>query len=158
MQTRLIGLFLILSGLFIFVRQSQMIPLYSFIDLSFIFFLLGCTFITIAFLKESGPIALTGGIIAAIGIYKWGIDYIPGWPADFEILMMLIGGAFLIQFSITKQRRTAIIGIIIFLCALFAWPGIEKIPLFAPIASFLNLYWPGLMIGLGLILFTRNKK
>jgi hypothetical protein len=157
MHTRWIGLFLILSGVFIFVRQSNIVPLYSFADLSFLFFLLGCMLIALAFLKTNGSLALAGGIVAAISIYKWSINYIQGWPADFEILVMLIGGAFLVQFAVTKHRWTAVIGIVICCCGLFAWPGIKEIPLFGPIASFLNLYWPGLIIGLGLLLFTRRS-
>jgi hypothetical protein len=157
MHIRWIGLFLIFSGVFIFVRQSNLVPLYSLADLSFLFFLCGCTLIAIAFLKTNGSLALAGGMIAAISIYKWGINYIQGWPADFEILVMLIGSAFLVPFAITKQRWTAVIGIVTFCCGLFAWPGIKEIPLFEPIASFLNLYWPVLIIGLGLMLFTRRS-
>jgi hypothetical protein len=118
--------------------------------------LIGALLLFIALIKKKASLTLWGGLIAALGISIWGIKYVEGWPRHWSLLIGLFGVAVLLSYFVSKNRITAIVGTIMVLTGIFAYPGIADLPIISPITSTLHMIWPVFVVILGLVLLTKK--
>jgi hypothetical protein len=156
MQSKITGFILVLAGILLMVIKSGLAPLDSFFTWPFILFLIGALLLFIALIKKKASLTLWGGLIAALGISIWGIKYVEGWPRHWSLLIGLFGVAVLLSYFVSKNRITAIVGTIMVLTGIFAYPGIADLPIISPITSTLHMIWPVFVVILGLVLLTKK--
>jgi hypothetical protein len=154
-MNKVTGFLLILLGLVLFIFKSKWIPLVAFFNWYFVLTIIGLFLIFFAFTISIAPIALIGGVITTLGLNVWGSRYIEGWPTHYSILLVMLGIAFLLQFTINKGTLSGMISSILLLFGFFTWPGIQNLPGLSPIAHILSTYWPIFIIALGLIMIRK---
>lgn len=156
MKVKLIGFLLVLFGIAVMIIHFGWAPFNSFLTWPFLLFIAGAILLFFAILYKNGPLIIWGGIIATLGITIWGIKYVKGWPDHWSILVALIGLTILIHYAIIKSQTSVLVGTILFLIGLFAYPGIRDLPLVSPITSILHSIWPVLIIILGFIFLIKK--
>lgn len=157
MQTKMIGFALIIFGVLLLLVQSGIADVKSLITWPFLLFLLGIILVFFSFLQKQSQLTLVGGILASIGIFIWGLNYVENWDSHWSILVGMLGLVLLLQFILNHNNMTLAVGLFLLCIGFFAWPGIHRISFLAPIADTLNSYWPIFIVGIGVIfLFKRN--
>ncbi|MBA4541416.1 MULTISPECIES: hypothetical protein [Thermoactinomyces] len=156
MKVKLTGLILILAGILLMLIKSDLASITSLLTWPFILFLLGAILMFFALSKRNHVLTLWTGLITALGLSIWGIKYVDGWPKHWSLLLVLFGIAVLFSFSISKNHITGIVGGIMVITGIFAYPGIANLPVISPITSILHGIWPVFVVILGLFLVTRK--
>jgi hypothetical protein len=156
MHTRIIGFVLIIAGLLLLIVQTNWARPQSLLSWPFLLFLFGVSLVFLSFLNKQSQLTLLGGILASVGITVWGFEYVENWPKHWSILVGMLGVTLILQYMNNHNQTTLIIGCVLLLSGFFAWPGIREITLLAPIAKFLNTYWPVLIVGLGAVFLFRK--
>jgi hypothetical protein len=156
MQSKLIGFILILGGALLLVTKFELAPLQSFITWPFIMFLIGAILLFVAFLKRIGSLALWAGLITFLGLSVWGIKYVEGWPNHWSILLVFVGLSVLLQYLLTKHNMSGIVGGILVLTGVVAYPGVTELPIVSPVTTVLHNYWPVFIVVLGLIFLSKK--
>ncbi|MXQ55890.1 hypothetical protein [Shimazuella alba] len=156
MQNRVIGFFLVIMGAILLIVEADWANLHSFLSWSFILFVVGIFLIFFSFLQKQSHLTLLGGIFATIGISVWGFQYVEQWPRHWSIIVIMIGVTLMLQYILNQNNITLVIGIVLLLSGVFAWPGLKEITYLAPIATFTNVYWPIFIVGLGAIFIIKK--
>jgi hypothetical protein len=156
MQTKIIGYVLMIAGLLLLIVEAKWAEPKSLVSWPFLLFLFGITLIFISFLNKQPQLTLLGGVLASIGITVWGFEYVSNWPKHWSILVGMLGITVMLQYILNQSKTTLIVGCVLLLSGFFAWPGIREISLLAPIANFLNTYWPVLIVVLGAVFLFRK--
>ncbi|MGA9173044.1 MAG: hypothetical protein WBZ33_03570 [Thermoactinomyces sp.] len=156
MKVKLTGFILILAGILLMLIKSDLASIPSLMTWPFILFLLGAILLFFAYLKRNHSLTLWAGLIAALGLSIWGIKYVNGWPRHWSLLLGLFGVAVLLSYSISRNRITGIVGTIMVITGIFAYPGIADLPVISPITSILHGIWPVFVVILGLVLVIRK--
>lgn len=156
MKVKLIGFLLVLFGITVMIIRFEWAPLNSFLTWPFLLFIVGSILLFFSILYKNGSLIIWGGIIATLGMMIWGIKYVEGWPDHWSILVALIGLSILLHYAITKNQTSILVGSILFLIGLFAYPGIRDLPFISPITSILHLIWPVLIVILGFIFLVKK--
>lgn len=156
MQNRIIGFILVLMGAILLIVEADWAKLTSFLSWSFVLFIVGIFLIFFSFLQKQGSLTLLGGICATIGISVWGFSYVESWPKHWSIIVIMIGATLMLQYILNQNNITLVIGIVLLLSGIFAWPGLKDIEYLAPIATFTNVYWPIFIVGLGAVFIVKK--
>ncbi|TCS96533.1 hypothetical protein [Hazenella coriacea] len=157
MQSKVIGLLLVLFGLLLLIVKFEWAPLTSFLSWPFLLFLGGALLTFLGFIRKKPQLVFLGTIMGGCGLYIWGLKYeIDGWPDHWSFIVVILGIAFLLQFGVSKNKSTALIGAMILLAGLFAWPGITDIPILAPMTSMVHSIWPIFIVTLGTVLLLKK--
>lgn len=157
MQSKVLGFLLVLFGLLLFIIKFEWVPLVSFLSWPFLLFLSGVLLSFLGFVRKKSHLVFLGTIMGGMGLYIWGLRYeIDGWPDHWSFIVVIFGIAFLLQYGVNKNKFTAIIGIMILLAGLFAWPGITEIPMLAPLTTTFHSIWPIFIVVLGAILLFKK--
>ncbi|MBA4496289.1 hypothetical protein ACFO25_12080 [Paenactinomyces guangxiensis] len=154
MHKKIVGFFLILGGILLMILKTGLAPLSSFITWPFLLFFAGAFLIFFAFVKANAQLALLGGILGSLGLSVWihrNIEEI-----HWSVLIGMLGVAFLLQFAINKNNLSALIGGVLVLTGVFAWPGIQELPFIAPVANILHMIWPVFVVVLGVIFLLKK--
>lgn len=156
MQSKFIGFFFTLIGIMIMVIQSDLAPLTSLITWPFLLLLTGTFLLFTALMKKHSSLTLWGGLITALGLTIWGMKYIDGWSKHWGLLLALFGVAVLLQFMINRNKITGLVGIIMVLTGISAYPGFADLPIISPITSVIHAYWSVFIVILGLIFILKK--
>jgi hypothetical protein len=157
MPKKVIGFLLIVAGVVLLLVETNKADWEDFISWSFLALLISLFLLFIAFSTQQGALVLVFGVAFTISTNVWGYHHVDGWPDHWSAVVFLFGISVILQFIVTKQPMTLIIGIVISLMSLFAWPGIREISLLAPFATILNTYWPILVLLLGVLYLFRKE-
>lgn len=157
MQSKVIGLLLVLFGLLLFIVKFEWAPLASFLSWPFLLFLSGILLTFLGFIRKKSQLVFLGSLMGGIGLYIWGLKYeIDGWPDHWSLIVVILGISFLLQVGVNKHKLTAVIGVMILLAGLFAWPGITEIPILTPMTTTFHSIWPVFVVVLGAILLLKK--
>lgn len=156
MQTKIIGFIITLVGVILLLVQTSLTSLASLLTWPFLLFLVSVLLLYIGILKKISSLTLWAGFVATITITVWGLEYVNGWPKHWSLLVALFGLVVLLQFTINKSKITALVGVILILTGIFAYPGITELPFISPITSVFHAYWPVLIVILGLIFISKK--
>lgn len=156
MQTKILGFIITLVGIILLLVQTDLTSLASLITWPFLIFLFSVLLLYVGILKKISTLTLWAGFAATISVTAWGLKYVNGWPKHWSILVALFGLVVLLQFTINKSKITALVGVILILTGIFAYPGITELPLVSPITSVFHAYWPVLIVILGLVFISKK--
>jgi hypothetical protein len=156
MQNRVIGFFLVLMGAILLIVETDWAKLTSFLSWSFFSFIVGIFLIFISYLQKQSHLTLIGGIFATIGITVWGFQNVDLWPKHWSIIVMMLGVTLMLQYILNQNNITLVIGIVMLLSGVFAWPGLKEVTYLAPIATISNVYWPIFIVGLGAVFIVKK--
>ncbi|MDA8354478.1 MAG: hypothetical protein M0Z65_15110 [Firmicutes bacterium] len=159
MRAKTFGILIALTGVLLLLRELGYSLTQNLATWEFLLILTGVFIILHAMRKPNHPyMMIWGGIAVGLGLHAWGLNHLEWWPSHWSLVPAIIGAAFLICGGIIKKnRRHGTIGTLLLCMGIFAWPGIHQIPGIGPFAVWLNTYWPGLLIILGLMLVFRKK-
>ncbi|QKG84070.1 hypothetical protein GXN76_06005 [Kroppenstedtia pulmonis] len=158
MHHKTIGTLLALAGVFLLWRKLDWPLTDQLGSWEFLLILVGLVLLFLSLRhRKKARLQVWGGIALGLGIHAWGSAYWSGWPHHWSIIPAVIGSSFLLFGGfINKDRKSGLIGATLILLGLFTWPGINNIPVMGEAASWLSIYWPVMLILLGLILFFRK--
>lgn len=149
-RTNLVGILLILAGLFLLLQKMD-IPMLQYIaPWQLILILAGVALLLFAHFRSNRTLMLWVALLAGVSLHFWGKYNVAGWPDHWYFLFIIAGAAFLLVFASQKDRRSGIIGIMLILTGIAAWPGLPSV------AGSVNNYWPTLLVILGIILVTKK--
>ena len=149
-RANVVGIFLIVAGLLLLLRKIDLPMADRFGTWEFILFLTGVVMLVIAHFRSNRNLMLWAGLITGMSLHMWAKANVDGWPDHWFFLFIIVGAAFLLVFASQKDRRSGIIGILLILTGIAAWPGLPWV------AGSLNNYWPVLLVVLGIFLITKK--
>lgn len=151
MRTKTIGILIALAGMFLLFREQGVALSPDTLSWELILAATGLLVIFYARHKPRHPyLMIWGGIALGLGIHAWGLNRIKDWPSHWSMIPAIIGASFLLFGGlIRKNRNHGMIGALLLLLGLFAWPGVTEIPGLNPAAQILNSYWPAVLVILG---------
>ncbi|WP_152654771.1 hypothetical protein [Oceanobacillus sp. CFH 90083] len=145
-----IGVFLLLREL----RIPFFVDLYSWQSLLIV---IGLGIIAHSYTTKTYQNLFIGTLLFGVGIHLHGVKQYPFWIDDWSIYLIIIGLSFIVRY--TKTKKGFFLGassILLGLIFLFA----EQLSIYtswlAPIVSFLERFWPILLILLGIIMLKRK--
>ncbi|PTX59363.1 hypothetical protein C8P63_11258 [Melghirimyces profundicolus] len=158
MRSKTFGILIALVGVLLLLRELGYPVAAQVASWEFLLIVAGILIIVYSFSKPKNPhLMIWGGIMTGLGIHAWGINRVEGWPTHWSLVPAIIGASFLIFGGLVrKNQRQGTVGAILLLLGVFAWPGVSEIPGLGQAAVFLNTYWPGLLIILGLVMAFRR--
>ncbi|SDW24713.1 hypothetical protein SAMN05444487_10253 [Marininema mesophilum] len=159
MRGKIMGLFIIAAGTLLLLRQLGWSIAQTISNWEFLLVIAGFILLILAMRKPVRPrLSIVAMTLIGLGIHAWGLAQIEKWPDHWSLFPIIIGASFLLMGGLyQKNRFYGVIGTLLCLLGLFAWPGVGGIPGLEDLEQTLNTYWPILLISLGLILFIRKK-
>ncbi|MDR6226453.1 hypothetical protein [Desmospora profundinema] len=158
MRSRWIGILIAAIGAFLLMQEWGWSWRNPFASWETILIVVGVGIIFYSFIRSNRPnLLIWGGIVTGLGVHAWGQSHISGWPDHWSLVPAIIGLSFFLWGGLVhKNRRHVIIGIMLMLLGLLAWPGVAQLPIIGHLAGPLHAYWPALLIVLGLILTVKK--
>lgn len=158
MNGRPIGILIAGIGTFLLMRKLGWSWESLFTSWEFLLILLGVCLILFAMNRPNrSHLLVWGGVVAGLGIHAWGIAHMDGWPRHWSLIPAVVGLSFFLWGGLyLKNRNQGMIGMILILLGLFAWPGIVDLPIIGQVGDTLHKYWPTALIVLGLLLMTKK--
>lgn len=155
---KIIGFLLVITGILLLIKELYQKSFTSlFLTWEMLLFVTGVGVVFYAFNKMNRHFFLGGAILAGMGIHLWGMNQFHNWPDHWSWFLMIIGLAFLLRAYVYKERFSITVGVLLLLTALFAWPGIQEIPVLSPITGPLHTYWSTFLILLGILVIFKKR-
>ncbi|WP_080874218.1 LiaI-LiaF-like domain-containing protein [Oceanobacillus timonensis] len=144
-------------GIFLLFRELR-IPF--FVDLyswqSFLI-VIGIGIIIHSYTTKTYQNLFIGTLLFGIGIHLHGINHYSFWVDDWSVYLIIIGLAFIIRY--TKTKKGFFSGAVFILAGLLFLFS-EQLSIYTswlePIVSFLERFWPVLLVLLGIIMLKRK--
>ncbi|SFS99100.1 hypothetical protein [Marininema halotolerans] len=158
MRRKIMGLFIIAAGILLLLRELGWPLAQTVSKWEFLLIVAGLILFIISIQKPPRPrLSILAGILIGLGIHSWGLAQIESWPDHWSIFPLIIGLSYLLIGGLLQKNRSyGMVGSLLCLLGIFAWPGVGDIPGLEKVAQTLNTYWPVLLITLGVLLFIRK--
>jgi hypothetical protein len=155
-QSKFSGFILLGIGLFFFTIQMNIEIIQPYLTWPTLIIIIGLVLLMQAGSGKDSASLFTGVFLTGFGIHFHAVSKIPNWPHPLQIITLLTGAAFLIQYKKTKDGL--IPGLILTILSLWFiffnnhTPSVQNI--FAKAESF----WPIILMALGAYLIFFKKK
>ncbi|RCW66373.1 LiaI-LiaF-like domain-containing protein [Saliterribacillus persicus] len=157
-KNSLLAYLLIGIGLYFLLKELKIPILTDFYSWPTLLILIGAAFVFHAYSTRDFKNIFPGAILLGIGIHFHGLNHYGFWIDHWGIYPFIIGIAFLLRFSKTKNGLFP--GLILILIAIFAIFVDNKPGWFNWIhetVAFIERFWPVLLIGFGIYLIMKKK-
>lgn len=145
------GFLLIGIGSFFLLRQLSIPFIHHIYSWPTLIMLIGLVYLLYSYFSKDYKHLLPGAILLGIGVHFYGRMYYSFWIEHWAVYPFIVGTAFLLRFF--KTRKGIVPGIVLTAIALFG--AFSKTNYFwfnwlEGVVSFLENYWPILVIGAGI--------
>nr|WP_029191198.1 DUF5668 domain-containing protein [Ornithinibacillus scapharcae] len=144
-------------GAYFLFRQLKLPIFTDFYSWPTILIIIGLALLVYGFQSKDYNHLFNGTIILGLGLHFHGTRHYSFWIDHWAMYPLIVGIAFLVRYLKTKQGLIPGLILIIFSCVLIfsinmpSWFG-----WFYDIVHFINLYWPIVLIGLGIFLLKKK--
>lgn len=157
-QHSLMAFLLIGIGVYFLLRQLKLPIITDFYSWPTLFIIIGVAFLLHAYMANDYDKLFPGTLLLGVGIHFHGLRHYYFWIDHWGIYTFIVGIAFLIRHQKTKSGLLP--GLLLIALSIFAIFVSNKPGWFSWInkfMSFLESFWPLVLVGLGLYLLLKKK-
>ncbi|MFZ3576389.1 LiaI-LiaF-like domain-containing protein [Virgibacillus sp. DJP39] len=152
------GYLLIGIGLYFLLSKLEIPIITDFYSWPTLFIIIGLAFLIHCYKTKDYQNLLSGTIILGLGIHFHGINHYSFWIDHWGIYLLIVGIAFIIRFLKTRDGLfTGLVLVSVSLMIVFSVNLPSYLSWFYQLVKLLEMFWPVVLIALGLLLLKRKK-
>lgn len=137
----------------VFLLESLPIPLFiSLLQWPMILLILGTAFLVQGSIGKEQHALFPGVLLFGLGFHLLASSYSSQWPTGWGMYTLILGIAFLTQKNTSFKTAMIIIGISVFTLFYSDFNRFQSL-----ILTYLNGFWPLILIGIGILLLVKRK-